>query len=57
MKCATTMFRNPYNGSYTYYNNHYLCPWVVTPDEVAGVGFWEELRAIPEWYESVICPA
>ena len=40
-----------------YWHNHYLCLWEVTPEEIVGIWYWNDLRQNPSWYENVIMPA
>ena len=49
--------RDPYNRGGEYYDNHYVCLWEVTPEELVGQWTWEELAVMDDWYESVVIPA
>lgn len=48
-------FEPPYIGDY--WRDHYLCLWEVTPEEVVGVWYWDDLRRERNWYEEIIMPA
>lgn len=49
---------DPYDMSYEYYGNHYVCLWEVTEEEFVGNWSWEYLRNIDGcWYEQVVFPA
>jgi hypothetical protein len=48
---------DPYHQGYQYYDNHYICLWEVTPEEVVGHWEWDELVDIDDWYEEVVMPA
>jgi hypothetical protein len=45
---------DPYRRDYQYYENHYLCLWEVTPEEVVGTWDWNELSKDENWYEQSI---
>lgn len=40
-----------------YWQNHYLCLWEVTPQEVVGIWDWTKLREASNWYKDIIEPA
>lgn len=40
-----------------YWQDHYLCLWEVTPEEVVGTWSWEDLRNKENWYQDIIVPA
>lgn len=43
--------------SLDYLQDHYLCLWEVTPDEVVGTWSWSDLRGTERWYQDIIVPA
>ena len=47
--------RSRYGGDY--WDDHYLCLWEVTPEEVVGVWEWNYMRSELNWYERIIMPA
>lgn len=56
---------DPYDRDFLYYKRHILLPYVVTPDEVAGVWAWAEIQQWMEdndgldeaWIDQVLRPA
>jgi hypothetical protein len=48
---------DPYCQGNQYHDNHYICLWEVTPEEVVGHWEWDELVDIDDWYEEVVVPA
>ena len=48
---------DPYEKSYQYYKDHYLCLWEVTDDEIIDHWLLDELTANELWYENIILPA
>jgi hypothetical protein len=49
--------QDPYDQGYQYYDNHYICLWEVTPEEVVGHWEWDEWATNENWYEEVVMPA
>lgn len=43
-----------YRGNH--WDNHFLCLWEVTPEEVVGVWDWHALRNNDDWLEGIIMP-
>ncbi|KAE8371535.1 hypothetical protein BDV26DRAFT_286704 [Aspergillus bertholletiae] len=48
---------DPYDKAYEYYENHYICIWEVTEEEVVRNWEWDDLLKTDRWYEQVILPA
>ncbi len=51
---------NPYGHSNDdFYENHYVCLWEVTPEEIVGKWKWDELMKNNEkdWYDKIVLPA
>lgn len=48
---------NPYRDDSNYYQDHYLCLWEVTPDEIVGIWSWNDLRGNVNWYRDVVEPS
>lgn len=48
--------RNPYGGD-VYLQNHHLCLWQVTEDEVVEHWDWGELSQTKDWYKNIVLPA
>lgn len=49
--------QDPYDRSYRYYEDEYLCLWEVSPDEVVGRWNWDILTTHPHWYKDIILMA
>lgn len=47
----------PPGTDYSFHDDHYLCLWEVTPEELVGCWRWDQLRTDPDWYTNVVCPA
>ncbi|KAG9250048.1 uncharacterized protein F5Z01DRAFT_640628 [Emericellopsis atlantica] len=48
---------DPYGKSNRYYEDHYLCLWQVSSDEVVGTWDWDVLVTNRDWYDEVVMPA
>jgi len=48
---------DPYGRSNQFYQDHYVCLWQVTGDEVIGKWDWNELVNHEHWYDEVVMPA
>jgi hypothetical protein len=48
---------DPYDKSNLYYDDHYVCVWEVTREEVVGQWEWEDLAVNANWYEDIVMPA
>lgn len=47
---------NPY-GDDKYLEDHYICLWQVTEDEIVGHWDWDQLAEYGNWYGDIIVPA
>ncbi|QKX62542.1 uncharacterized protein TRUGW13939_09703 [Talaromyces rugulosus] len=47
---------NPY-GRISYFEDHYLCLWEITDDEIVGHWDWGDLSKNDYWFEEIIIPA
>jgi hypothetical protein len=48
---------DPYQKGGQYYNDHYLCLWQVSGNELVGEWQWDELIRHRNWYEDIVMPA
>ena len=48
---------DPYGKDNQYYDDHYVCLWQVTENEIVGHWKWDDLVAKENWYQTIIMPA
>lgn len=48
---------DPYGKLNEYYEDHYVCLWEVTKEEIVGHWQWNDLIAHENWYQEIIMPA